>query len=187
MTTDHRPPRRISLRAFALEVGSHHSTIGTAVRDGRLRDGVRLDKRGRVVVVDADAAAKNWRAVHTPQITELVRLEERERRAKPPKAGGAHAVFVDPDSGFDWTGPELLASQRAHDLLVFALVSVALEGADDRKARAFSKRVAARLRSSSQQRSVADGFVQPDAETLACEVALIVDDGDGDEAEIEGP
>jgi hypothetical protein len=130
MTTDHQP-RRVSLRALAAELNTHHSTLGTAVRDGRLRRGVSLDKRGRVVVTDADAAARNWRAIHTPQVLELERLESREGRAKPGPAR------VDDD-----------ARDVAETILNGAMVAAAIEGADDRKAaaRAYVGRVLAHLR-----------------------------------------
>lgn len=130
MTTDHKPPRRISLRRLAIELNTHHSTLGTAIRDGRLCDGVHL-LNNRVVVTDADAAARNWRAVHTPQVLELERLESRQRRANPEPA---RAVDEPRDV--------------AETILNGAMVAAALEGADDRKAagRAYLGRVLAHLR-----------------------------------------
>jgi phage terminase Nu1 subunit (DNA packaging protein) len=51
-----------TLRALADRLGVVHSALSKAVREGRLTAGVMMD-RGRVVVLDADAAAAQWNSV----------------------------------------------------------------------------------------------------------------------------
>lgn len=175
MTTDHRPPRRVSLRRLAIELDTHHSTLSTAVRDRRLRAGVRLDKRGRVVVDDADAAARNWRAVHVPQVLELERIERREAKAH----GDDAIVLMDVAMDCHVTARQLFAERDALSVLVTALVAELL--GDDRRARAkriatLEKSVASRLRAVAELHGAEVDALDRARRDLTCAIAMIVDD-----------
>ncbi len=51
-----------TLRGLADRLGVVHSALSKAVREGRLTAGVMMD-RGRVVVLDPDAAAAQWESI----------------------------------------------------------------------------------------------------------------------------
>jgi len=134
-----RDQTQTSLRALALRLGCSHSALHKAVHDRRLTAGVRLDDRGRIHVVDADAAAAEWAVVHVPRIDQIGR-----RRAAPPR----RADLMPVDLFDDISKQDLLECWAAFDELVTALVLDALEDADDPTtgALALMDRVALRLR-----------------------------------------
>lgn len=108
-----------TLRGLARELGVTHSSLSAAVHEGRLTAGVVIEQ-GRVRVVDAAAAARQWRAVHVERIDHAVRRAE-ERAARAPLPG----VVYDRD-GLDWTPAQLLRDREVHEELLAVLVRDAL-------------------------------------------------------------
>lgn len=180
MTTNHQPhtePRQISLRALALELGVHHSSLSAAVRDGRLTRGVSVDARGRVVVTDAAAAAAGWRAIHfrvDVRSRELEldaeRVERAARRlaATQPEAVELHDVALDRRI----TAAELFAERDALSLLVGALVRGALA---DRTPAALKAHVPERLREVAELHGAGDEEIAQAMRELECAICVAVD------------
>ncbi|HEY4056547.1 MAG TPA: hypothetical protein VGM39_08050, partial [Kofleriaceae bacterium] len=119
MTTNRQPsPRTASLRALARELGVTHSSLSAAAHDGRLVDGVRIDARGHVVVVDADAAARNWRGVSGRMAINM--------RSQPRQRDDAQITLYDRVLDRFVTSDKLFAERDALDVLVAALAASAL-------------------------------------------------------------
>ena len=119
MASDHRT----SLRGLARRLGCAHSALSKAVDVGRLSAGIAVGPRGEALVVDADAAAAQWREVHV----DVLRINGRRRVAP-----AAVPLARDPldiefyDSACDrWiSGRELLEESRSSSLLATALASM---------------------------------------------------------------
>lgn len=111
-----------TLRGLARELGVAHSALSAAAHEGRLTAGIVLE-HGRVRVVDAAAAAAQWRAFHVPRIDLAIRKQTAAQAA-------ALATVVVDDDGLDWTVGQLLRWHAAHDRLALALVRDALDRED---------------------------------------------------------
>lgn len=147
-----RGASKTSLRDLAARCNVGHSTLSKAIHEHRLVAGVRIDGRGRVVVVDATAAAAEWNAIHVPELPELIREEEAAK-------AGARTLrpHQDHNDGRSW---------NARDLIAFVLVEAAL---DDEDARVFVKRITARL-CEAATRGYADDLTVTDASNLLLEL-----------------
>jgi hypothetical protein len=135
--------RTSSLRGLARALGVQHSALSKAVRERRLTAGVVIE-HGKVRVVDAAAAAEQWRRhVHVPRI-------DYRPAAPPPPAPDSAIVLFDHAMDRQVTALELFAERDACSLLVTALVSSALgnvsSGPLDGQVAAFRERIAAQLR-----------------------------------------
>jgi len=69
------PAAQPSLRELAARLGVSHSALSAAYRRGDLRQGLELDARRRLIVVDAEAIAAEWRAIHFPRWHEAGRAK----------------------------------------------------------------------------------------------------------------
>ncbi|HMG57372.1 MAG TPA: hypothetical protein VK601_27925 [Kofleriaceae bacterium] len=105
---------------------------------------MKIDERGRVVVTDADAAARQWTGqVHTPRLDEMIRRESAAKLAvAAPAPAGTNVVIIDRDD-YDWTAQGLLDALDAHELLCRALVKAMLAG--EASSAALVERLAAKL------------------------------------------
>jgi hypothetical protein len=99
-----------------------HSALSAAAHEGRLTAGIEL-VHGRVRVVDAAAAAAQWRSIHVPRIDLAI------RKAEDARAAALAMIVVDRD-GYDWTVQELLRQYETADALIGALVRDAIERED---------------------------------------------------------
>jgi hypothetical protein len=141
-----------SLRALARSLGCSHVALSKRVHAGKLTAGVRLDGRGRVVVVDAAAAADEWRAFHVPGLRMPSILET--SRPPPPPCDVLRTVLPDHAMDRAITALELFEERDSHSLLVTALVAIAMDDAagdgplalDGPEVAAIRERVAAQLR-----------------------------------------
>jgi hypothetical protein len=118
-----------SLRAFAAMVGVTHAAIGAAVRGGRLQAGVRLDGE-RVTIIDAAAAACEWRAIHVEKMPSMGLPPGRPRKAPAPDPLAAEVHDAKMDELISIRA--LFFDRDASHLLVSALAAALLDAVGDR-------------------------------------------------------
>lgn len=122
MTSHHRT----SLRGLARRLGCTHGALSKAIDKGRLTEGIAVGPRGEAIVVDPEAAARQWHEVHV----DVLRIDGRRRAAPAASAPPPRGVWVDltwPPMRHALEDP-LLA---AHPMAVFCLIDSHLRDAPD--------------------------------------------------------
>lgn len=169
-----------SLRGLARILGVSHVALSNAAHRGTLADGIALDGRNRVIVVDAGAAAAEWRRIHVPGHHELMRATPQPTRRAPPTSDPLDTVLPDHHHDRAITAGELFAERDACSLLVTALASVALDGADRDQVGA---RVAARLRVVAELHGADAAAIAAAEQDLDSTLTMLADDDAEDLAE----
>lgn len=145
MSTTSTTNGRISLRELARRLDVNHSALSTACHDGTLQAGIGWDAKGRVVVLDADAASQQWHATRTPRVDYLARRQAKRQLVSPaPPPQSTDSELYDRAMDSWTTAGELFRTRDALSALVSALVKHAL--ADDPDPSALTQAIAARLR-----------------------------------------
>ena len=162
-------PIKVSLRQLARALGVSHGAISDAIHTRRLTRGVRIDEQGRATVDDAQAAATEWRATHARQ-PGLERV----------------IVLTDHAMSCEVTAAQLFAERDALSVLVTALASSMLDGADDRDTAAteLKKRIAARLRTVAEMHGADEHTLTSAGRDLETAIGML-HDAEDDEALIE--